>query len=79
VTARVPAAADRQRIAAAEAEVAIEQLALAPLAALVLLVERRRIAEPVEQVVGRVGLAQALEATWRPAALGWRHDVALVG
>jgi hypothetical protein len=79
VTAGVPAAADRQRIAAAEAEVAIEQLALAPLAALVLLVERRRIAEPVEQVVGRVGLAQALEATWRPAALGWRHDVALVG
>ena len=40
-----------------EAEVAVQQLALAPLAALVLLGERRRVAEPVEQVLGRVGLA----------------------
>ena len=72
VAAGVPAAADRQRVAAAEAEVAIEQLALAPLAALVLLAERRRIAEPVEQVVGRVGLAQAMEATSRSRAVGWR-------
>jgi hypothetical protein len=72
VAAGMPAAADRQRVAAAEAEVAIEQLAFAPLAALVLLAERRRIAEPVEQVVGRVGLAQAMEATWRSVAVGWR-------
>ena len=57
VPAGMPAAADRQRVAAVEAEVAVQQLALAPLAALVLLGERRRIAHPIEQVLGRVDLA----------------------
>jgi hypothetical protein len=75
----MPAAPDGERVAAAEAEVTIQQLALTPLAALVLLGERRGVAEPVEQVVGRVGLAQATEGTCRPVAVGWRDDVALVG
>jgi len=59
MAAGMPAAADRQGVAAVQAEVAHEQLALASLAALVLLGERGRIAEPVEQVVGRVGFAHA--------------------
>jgi len=59
----MPAATDGKRVAAAEPEVAIEQLALTPLAALVLLSQRRGVAEPVQQVVGRVDLAQDAEAT----------------
>ena len=58
MAAGVPAAADRDGIAAIKAEVTIEQLALAPLAALVLLGERGRVAEPVEQVVFGIGLGQ---------------------
>ena len=52
VATRMPAAADRDRVAAGEPEMAVQQLALAALAALVLLGERRRVADPVEQVLG---------------------------
>jgi len=54
VTAGMPAAPDRDRIAPAQAEMAVEQLALAALAALVLRGERRGVAEAVEQVLGGV-------------------------
>lgn len=63
VAARMPATSDGERVAAADPEVTVQQLALAPLAALVLFGERRGVAEPVEQVVGRVDLAQAAKAT----------------
>jgi hypothetical protein len=57
MAAGMPATADRQRIAGGQPEMAVEQLALAPLAALVLRGERGRVAHPVEHVVGRVDLA----------------------
>ena len=54
---RLAAAADRQNVAAFQPQVSVEQLALAAHLLVVVDLERVRLCEAVEEVVGAVGLA----------------------